>query len=128
VPMTIVTFYTLRPELRAEAMSMYHLLRNFGSSLFISIAVAEIVRATGSNYARMVEVMSPYNKLWGMPGSSGAWSIESVEGMAKFSREITRQAVLLGNVNAFWLYSMVAFVAIPLCLLARLPKEKPEED
>jgi DHA2 family multidrug resistance protein len=123
VPMTIVTFYTLRPELRAEAMSMYHLLRNFGSSLFISIAVAEIVRATGSNYARMVEVVSPYNKLWGMPGASGAWSIESVEGMAKFSREITRQAVLLGNVNAFFMYSIVAFIAIPLCLLARLPKK-----
>ena len=52
VPMTIVTFYTLKPEMRAEAMAMYHLLRNFGSSLFISIAVAEIVRATGNNYAR----------------------------------------------------------------------------
>jgi hypothetical protein len=44
--------------------------------------------------------------------------------MAKFSREITRQAVLLGNINAFWLYSAVGFVAIPLCLLARLPKAK----
>ncbi len=122
VPMTIVTFYTLKPEMRAEAMAMYHLLRNFGSSLFISIAVAEIVRATGNNYARMVEYMSPYNKLWGMPGSSGAWSIESIEGMANFSREITRQAVLLGNINAFLMFSIVAFAAIPLCLLARLPK------
>ena len=122
VPMTIVTFYTLRSEARAEGMAMYHLIRNFGSSLFISIAVAEIVRATGNNYARLVENTSPYNKLWGMPGSSGAWSIESIEGMAKFSNEITRQAVLLGNVNAFLMYAMVAFLAIPLCLLARLPK------
>lgn len=122
VPMTLVTFYTLRPEMRAEAMAMYHLLRNFGSSLFISIAVAEIVRATGNNYARMVETTSPYNKLWGMPGSSGAWSIDTIEGMAKFSREITRQAVMLGNVNAFYMYALVAFIAIPLCLLARLPK------
>ena len=70
----------------------------------------------------MVEYMSPYNKLWGMPGSSGAWSIESIESMAKFSREITRQAVLLGNINAFLMFSIVAFAAIPLCLLARLPK------
>ena len=124
VPMTLVTFYTLRPEMRAEAMAMYHLMRNFGSSLFISIAVAEIVRTTGSNYARMVEVVSPYNKLWGMPGSSGAWSMESLEGLAKFSKEITRQAVMLGNVNAFMMYSLVAFLAIPLCLLARLPKSK----
>ncbi|MBU2533469.1 MAG: DHA2 family efflux MFS transporter permease subunit, partial [Alphaproteobacteria bacterium] len=106
VPMTIVTFYTLRPDLRAEAMAMYHLLRNFGSSLFISIAVAEIVRSTGSNYARMVEVVSPFNELWSMPWSSGAWSIDTLEGMAKFSREITRQAVMIGNVNAFLMYSL----------------------
>lgn len=124
VPMTLVTFSTLPPETRAEAMAMYHLLRNFGSSLFISIAVAEIVRATGNNYARMVEYASPYNKVWGMPGGSGAWSIETIEGMAKFSNEITRQAVMLGNVNAFLMYSLIAFTAIPLCLFARMPKTK----
>ncbi len=122
VPMTIVTFYTLRVEFRAEAMAMYHLLRNFGSSLFISIAVAEIVRATGSNYARMAEVVSPYNKLWNMPWAAGSWSIESMEGMARFANEISRQAILLGYVNAFLLYAIVGFLAIPLCLLARLPR------
>ena len=54
VPLTVITFWTLAPEYRAEAMSMFHLLRNFGSSLFISIAVAEIVRTSAANYARMV--------------------------------------------------------------------------
>ncbi|MEL6965720.1 MAG: hypothetical protein AAFO01_23440 [Pseudomonadota bacterium] len=124
VPMTIVTFYTLRPELRDEAMSMYHLLRNFGSSLFISISVAEIVRTTGSNYARMTEAVSPFNKLWTLPSSSGSWSIESVEGMARFAREITRQAILIGYVNAFWMFAVIGFAAIPICLLARLPKRE----
>ena len=127
VPMTIVTFYTLRPEVRDEAMSMYHLLRNFGSSLFISIAVAEIVRATGNNYARMTEAVSPFNKLWSMPSSAGSWSIESVEGMARFAREINRQAILIGYVNAFWMFALIGFAAIPICLLARLPKQKPDK-
>lgn len=122
VPMTIVTFYTLRAELRAEAMAMYHLLRNFGSSLFISIAVAEIVRATGNNYARMSEVVSPYNKLWNMPWAAGSWTIESIEGMARFAGEITRQSMMIGYVNAFLMYALVGFIAIPLCILARLPK------
>ena len=40
VPLTVITFWTLSPKYRAEAMSMFHLLRNFGSSLFISVAVA----------------------------------------------------------------------------------------
>ncbi len=63
VPLTVITFWTLAPEYRAEAMSMFHLLRNFGSSLFISIAVAEIVRTSAANYARMVEHVSPYNRV-----------------------------------------------------------------
>ncbi|MEO1264224.1 MAG: DHA2 family efflux MFS transporter permease subunit, partial [Pseudomonadota bacterium] len=60
VPMTVVTFWTLDAQYRAEAMSMFHLLRNFGSSLFISVAVAEIVRSAGANYARMTENVSEF--------------------------------------------------------------------
>ena len=50
VPLTVITFWTLPSQFRAEAMSLFHLFRNFGSSLFISIAVAvmamEIFNAT----------------------------------------------------------------------------------
>ena len=61
VPLTVVTFGTLASSDRAEAASVFHLLRNIGSSFFISISVAEIVRATGANYSRMAEMISPYN-------------------------------------------------------------------
>lgn len=122
VPLTIVTFYSLPITDRAEAMAVFHLLRNFGSSLFISISVAEIVRTTGSNYARMSEMISPFNKVWNMPWSTGGWTIESVEGMARVAREIVRQSTMIGYVNAFFMYAVVAFMAIPLCLLARLGK------
>jgi DHA2 family multidrug resistance protein len=122
VPLTIVTFYSLPVTDRAEAMAVFHLLRNFGSSLFISISVAEIVRTTGSNYARMSEMISPFNKVWNMPWSTGGWTIESVEGMARVAREIVRQSTMIGYVNAFFMYAAVAFMAIPLCLLARLGK------
>jgi len=51
VPLTLVTFSTISSANLAEATAVYHLLRNIGSSFFISICVAEIVRATGANYA-----------------------------------------------------------------------------
>ena len=122
VPMTVITFATLQPADRAEAMSMFHLLRNFGSSLFISISVAEIVRATGANYARLVEHVSVYNPLFEMPWASGAWSIDSVAGLARISSEIARQSAMIGYGNAFLLYTVVSVALIPLCLLARLPQ------
>jgi DHA2 family multidrug resistance protein len=120
VPMTVITFYTLPAEHRAEAMAMFHLLRNVGSSLFISVAVSEIVRATGANYARMVETVSSYNRLWDLPWVSGAWSIDTVQGAARFAREINRQATMIGYSNAFVLYTVVACAILPLCLLARM--------
>lgn len=123
VPITVVTFATLAPEYRAEAMGIFHLLRNFGSSLFISIAVAEIVRASGANYARMTEAISPFNEVWNMPWSTGAWSIDSIEGLAKVAGEITRQSAMIGYMNAFTMYTLVAAAGIPVCLLARMPRK-----
>ena len=104
-------------------MGIFHLLRNFGSSLFISIAIAEIVRASGANYARMTEAISPFNEVWNMPWSTGAWSIDSIEGLAKVSGEISRQSAMIGYMNAFTMYTLVAAAAIPVCLLARMPRK-----
>jgi DHA2 family multidrug resistance protein len=125
VPLTVITFWTLRPEFRAEAMSVFHLLRNFGSSLFISIAVAEIVRTSYVNYARMAEFASPYNRVVEMPWAMGSWSIDTAAGLAKLSGEITRQATLIGYTNAWWLYTLAAAASLPIVLLARLPRMRP---
>ena len=43
VPLTVMTFPRSTAG-TAEAMSLFHLLRNIGSSLFISLSVTEIVR------------------------------------------------------------------------------------
>jgi DHA2 family multidrug resistance protein len=127
VPLTVITFWTLKPEYRAEAMSMFHLLRNFGSSLFISIAVAEIVRTSAMNYARMTEHISVYNRVLDLPWAMGGWTVDTTPGLAKLSSEINRQATLIGYENAWVLYTIVALTFLPLCLLVRLPKAKPAQ-
>jgi DHA2 family multidrug resistance protein len=127
VPLTVITFWTLKPEKRAEAMSMFHLLRNFGSSLFISIAVAEIVRTSAINYARMTEHISVYNRVLDLPWAMGGWTVDTTPGLAKLSSEINRQATLIGYENAWVLYTIVALTFLPLCLLVRLPKAKPAQ-
>jgi DHA2 family multidrug resistance protein len=53
VPITTVAFGTLDAKHYAEASAVFHLLRNIGSSFFISLSIAEIVRASGANYSRM---------------------------------------------------------------------------
>jgi DHA2 family multidrug resistance protein len=117
VPLTLVTFSNMSGANLAEGTAVYHLLRNIGSSFFISICVAEIVRATSTNYSRMVELVNPYNKALALPWVTGGWDYETVSGLAKLSKEINRQAAMIGYINAFGLYTAASAMAIPLILL-----------
>ena len=72
VPITAVAFGTLDAKHYAEASAIFHLLRNIGSSFFISLSIAEIVRTSGANYSRMTEMISPYNRALTTPGMTGA--------------------------------------------------------
>jgi MFS transporter, DHA2 family, multidrug resistance protein len=120
VPMSTVAFATVAKEQLAEATAIFHLLRNLGSSFFISVCVAEIVRATSTNYGRMAEQVSSFNKTLGAPDTMGGWSVDSVTGLARLSKEVTRQATMLAYLNAFGLYTAACAVTIPLILLLRL--------
>jgi len=117
VPLTLVTFSTISSANLAEATAVYHLLRNIGSSFFISICVAEIVRATGANYAYMVELVTQYSRSLALPWVVGGWDAESVPGLARLSKEINRQAAMLGYINAFGFYTLCSALAVPLILL-----------
>jgi DHA2 family multidrug resistance protein len=117
VPLTLVTFSTISSANLAEGTAVYHLLRNIGSSFFISICVTEIVRATGTNYAYLVEQVTQYSRAMALPWVMGGWDAGSVGGLARLSKEINRQAAMLGYINAFGFYTLCSALAIPLILL-----------
>jgi DHA2 family multidrug resistance protein len=116
-PIVTTAFRSLDHTLRAEGIAVMHLMRSIGSSFFISISVTQVLRATTANYERMAENVNPYNKTLSLPDSMGAWTTESVEGMARIAKEITRQAAMLGYMNAFVMYTLASVVAIPLVLM-----------
>jgi DHA2 family multidrug resistance protein len=117
VPLTLATFANIPAISLAEATAVYHLLRNIGSSFFISICVTEIVRASGANYSRLIEMVNPFNRVLDLPWVMGGWDVESTTGLAKLSREIVRQAAMLGYINAFGLYTLASALAVPLVML-----------
>ena len=116
-PIVTTAFATLDHRLRAEGIAVMHLMRSIGSSFFISISVTQLLRATTANYGRMAENVNPYNKVLTLPESMGGWSTETVEGVARIAREITRQAAMLGYMNAFVMYTAASVIAIPLVLM-----------
>ncbi|MEI7710981.1 MAG: DHA2 family efflux MFS transporter permease subunit [Rhodospirillales bacterium] len=119
VPLSVMAFSTLEPRLMSEGMAVFHLLRNIGSSLFITLAFALVVQSTGANYSRMTEFVSPYNRTMDLPWAMGAWSVDTVPGLARLSKEIARQSAMIGYLNAFSLYTATSVAAIGIVWLAR---------
>jgi MFS transporter, DHA2 family, multidrug resistance protein len=119
VPLSVVAFDTLDPKDRAEGSSVFHLLRNIGSSFFISLSIAEIVRATGANYSRMTEMITPFNTTLAMPGVIGGWTFDTLPGLARVANEITRQAAMIGYLNAFMMYTVASAMAVVFVWLVR---------
>src|SRR5216683_1082735 len=119
VPLTIASFTTLDSRYWPEAMSVFHLLRNIGSSFFISMCVADIVRVTAQNYSRLSELISPFNNRLALPWVMGGWSIDTLPGLARLSKEINRQAAMIGYLDAFAMYTAASAGAVVLVLLVR---------
>ena len=122
VPLTVVAFSNIPPHALAETSAVFHLLRNLGSSFFISLCVAEIVRSSGVNYSYMVEFITPFNELLSLPWVTGAWDVDSTKGLASISGEIRRQAAMAGYLNAFGMFTAACALSMPLVLLVRRPK------
>lgn len=122
VALTLVTFANMPREKMPEATAVYHLLRNIGASLFISVCVAEVVRSTGVNYAVLSELISPFNRTLALPWAVGPLDTSSPASLARLSGEISRQAAMIAHLNAFGMYSAAAAVSVPLVLLLRNAK------
>ena len=119
VPITAVAFGTLDAKHYAEASAIFHLLRNIGSSFFISLSIAEIVRTSGANYSRMTEMITPYNRALTTPGLTGGWNFDTVPGLAKVAKEIARQSMMIGYLNAFTMYTVTSGLAVVFVLMVR---------
>jgi len=125
VPMAVVTFATLDPVQIPQASAVFHLLRNIGSSVFISMSVAIMLRGTKVNYAEISEHVSSYNEALRLPFVMGHWSTDSLSGLAALSGEIQRQAMMIGYVNSFYFFAFTSLASVPLVFFLRRPAKSP---
>jgi DHA2 family multidrug resistance protein len=119
VPITMVTFASINPSATAEGAAIYHMVRNLGSSIHISLATALAVRMARMNYAELAPAVSPYNEALRMPWITGGWNVGDPAGLAAVAREVARQAAMLGYIDAFVFYVATALVVLPLVALVR---------
>jgi len=119
VPITMVSFSTLDSKYVSEGSAVFHMVRNIGSSVHISLSIAVAVHMTRTGYAELAERVTPYSASASMPWITGAWNLEDLRGLAGVSREMARQATMLGYLDAFVFFIATSIVVLPLVLLIR---------
>ena len=124
VPLTLITFNTLDKKYLNEASAFWHLIRNIGSSISISITVALVIRSTAINYADLSSFISIFGDSTSIMPLKGTTTPDDIKSLSGLSREIGRQSEMIGYINAFHLYYWIAFSIIPLFCLAPLKSEK----
>ena len=122
VPITMVSFATLDPARIAEASAVYHMVRNIGSSIHISLSITLAVRMARVGYAELAERVTPYSESLSMPWVSGAWNLQEARGLAALSREMARQAAMIGYLDAFVFFIATSLAVLPLVFLIRVKR------
>jgi DHA2 family multidrug resistance protein len=118
VPITMVTFTTLDPRLVPDGSAVYHMVRNFGSAVHISLTVTVSLRMARTAYGELAERVTPFNA----PALPPEWSIDQPSGLASLARELHRQSMMIGYLDAFVFFVATSLVVLPLMAAIRLRK------
>ena len=70
VPLNTIAFATLPAALRTEGAALWTLIRNIGSSVGISIVIAELTNMISTFHADLVEHVTPFNDAMRLPDAA----------------------------------------------------------
>jgi len=122
VPLSVIAYSTLRGAQRAEAGAILTLVRNIGSTIGISAAVAILARSTQINTSYLGEHFSVYDvQRWQATGVVPGANL----GTAQLMGEIERQAAAIAYANDFHLMALATIIVLPLVWLLQPPRGKP---
>jgi DHA2 family multidrug resistance protein len=119
VPITTAAFLTLPGNLRNSGTSILTLVRNIGSSVGISMVIANLTDKTTEMHARIAESVTPFNDALQMPDVTAHLDVHSQTGLALLDEIVTQQAAMIAYLNDFKLLMILTLATIPLVLIIR---------
>lgn len=118
VPLSTLTFATLKSDLRADGTAIFSLVRNIGSSIGISLVQTVLSQQTQVVHSSLAEHINRFNPL--LLDASG--NIPSTPSLAQLNAQINAQATMIGYIDDFRLMMWMTLLVIPLLLLVRRPQ------
>jgi len=125
VPLQVVAFATLEPELRTEGTALFSLMRNVGGAIGISVTSFLLAQNTQILHARIAEHVTPFNRMLQTGSAYLFWNASRAKGLIGLNDEITRQAQIIAYANDFKLMLIVSIPVALLLFLMRRPGRRP---
>jgi DHA2 family multidrug resistance protein len=125
VPLSTVAFTTLPAHLRTAGSAMLTLVRNIGSSIGISMVIANLTSTTTLMHARLDEYLTPFNNALQQAGPM--LNTATDQGRALLDMMLTQQATIIAYENAFKLLMVLTLTALPLVMFIGKMARKPAE-
>ena len=117
VPLSTVAFTTLPDRLRTEGAAILTLVRNIGSSIGISIVIANLTSTTTLMHARLSEHVTPFNDALRMPDVASVLNLATDVGRALADQIVTQQAAIIAYANDYLMLMAVTLATLPLIFL-----------
>jgi DHA2 family multidrug resistance protein len=126
VPVTSAAFATLPNRLRTSGTAINTLVRNIGSSIGISMVIANLTSKTTYMHERLGEAVTPFNDALQFPDVASILNTGTDAGRAMLDAIVTQQAAVIAYANDFKLLMVLCICAMPLIFLISKAPRAPQ--
>lgn len=125
IPMMVVGFGTLPPELRTDAAAVFSLVRNVAGSIGIAVCTAMLARSYQVSHAELGGHITSQSlpvlddRFIHALGHAGGRLAAIADA------EVNRQALMIAYINDYWMMMWAAILMLPVVLLLRPAGGRP---
>jgi DHA2 family multidrug resistance protein len=119
VPLSTIAFSTIAVKYRADATSLFSLVRNIGSSIGISVVSVMLARNVQINHVELGAGLTPFNPM--LQNAIPSAVAGNPVALAQLDGLVNIQAAMISYINDFKLMMIVTLTAIPLALILKKP-------
>lgn len=132
IPLTTLTFATIKKENMGNATAIFNLLRNLGGSFGVAFVTTILSRRSQFHQSHLIEHLTPFDPAYQIASQQNAQilgykgletSLSQYGGLGVIHNELLRQASMMSFNDAFFLTALLMISILPLVLLMKRPKE-----
>lgn len=121
VPMNLVAFATLSPQLRTDGAGLSNLMRNIGSAIGVSLTSTILASSIQTIHSQLAAHATPFNRALGVNGPSMMMNPQMPFGLANLNSLIEYRAQVQAYSNDFLFMFLVSLPVFAVIWLMKRP-------